>query len=206
MKDVSSRSAGSQLAPKARADGLVVQELMDEVLVYDLKRHRSHCLNRTAALVWRHCDGSKSVAEMTRHLHRELGTPVEEEAVWLALSRLSRAHLLEGCVRLQAGRDRSSRRALLRRLGAISGAALVSSIAVPSAFAAGSNIILRTCQANCCSTGNGCGGCNPGMPANCNNCKCCFLPNGTTICSGDCGASCQQLNGTCCNGPCKGNC
>src|SRR4051812_27187471 len=94
MKNVATRGAGTPPAPKARADGLVVQELMDEILVYDLVRHRSHCLNRTAALVWRHCDGSSSVPEMARRLHQELGAPVGEEAVWLALNRLSRAHLL----------------------------------------------------------------------------------------------------------------
>jgi len=54
--------------PLARQDRLVVQELSEEVLVYDLDRHRAHCLNRTAALIWRHCDGSTSVAEMARRL------------------------------------------------------------------------------------------------------------------------------------------
>ena len=42
------------LMPRARQDELVVEELPDETLVYDLKRHKARCLNRTAALVWQH--------------------------------------------------------------------------------------------------------------------------------------------------------
>jgi hypothetical protein len=45
------------LMPRARRDELVVEELDDETLVYDLERHKARCLNHTAALVWR-CWGS----------------------------------------------------------------------------------------------------------------------------------------------------
>ena len=49
--------------PRARQDELVVEELSDETLVYDLKRHKANCLNRTAALVWQDCDGQTSVSQ-----------------------------------------------------------------------------------------------------------------------------------------------
>ena len=52
--------------PRMREQGLVVDDLPDEVLVYDLDRHQAHCLNRTAALVWRHCDGQTTVKEIAR--------------------------------------------------------------------------------------------------------------------------------------------
>ena len=52
------------LMPRARQDELVVEELPDETLVYDLKRHEAHCLNRTSALAWRRCDGRTTVAEV----------------------------------------------------------------------------------------------------------------------------------------------
>ena len=51
-----------QYLPAARTSGLVVRELAEETLVYDEERHRAHCLNRTAALVWRHCDGKTPVS------------------------------------------------------------------------------------------------------------------------------------------------
>ncbi len=39
--------------PHGRKDGLVVKELGNETLVYDLERDEAHCLNQTAALVWK---------------------------------------------------------------------------------------------------------------------------------------------------------
>jgi hypothetical protein len=53
----------------------VIQELPDETLVYDLQRNRAHCLNRTAALVWRHCDGQATVADLARSLKDTLNLP-----------------------------------------------------------------------------------------------------------------------------------
>ena len=35
------------LMPRARQDELVVEELQDETLVYDLERHKACCLSRT---------------------------------------------------------------------------------------------------------------------------------------------------------------
>ena len=37
--------------PKARTDGLLVEEMDGETLVYDLDTHGAHCLNPAAALV-----------------------------------------------------------------------------------------------------------------------------------------------------------
>ncbi|HEY0004483.1 MAG TPA: hypothetical protein VGB17_06700, partial [Pyrinomonadaceae bacterium] len=50
--------------PLARKEGLVVRELADELLVYDTRRDRAHCLNKTASLVWQRCDGLTSTSEM----------------------------------------------------------------------------------------------------------------------------------------------
>lgn len=41
----------SQQRPLARSEGLVIQEMPDEVLVYDLETNKAHCLNETAAFV-----------------------------------------------------------------------------------------------------------------------------------------------------------
>jgi len=54
------------MKPRARKDDLLIQDLPEETLVYDVVRHRAHCLNRTAALVWRHCDGKTSVEKLAR--------------------------------------------------------------------------------------------------------------------------------------------
>jgi hypothetical protein len=89
------RAKASQVLPLARTDQLVVRELPDEMLVYDLDRHKAHCLNKASAIVWKHCDGKMTVAEVARLLERELATLVEDDVVWLALRQLRRFHLLE---------------------------------------------------------------------------------------------------------------
>ena len=63
------------LMPRARQDELIVEELQDETLVYDLERHKARCLNPAAALVWRHCDGQTSVAEVAALLEEQSATP-----------------------------------------------------------------------------------------------------------------------------------
>jgi hypothetical protein len=180
-------------APQARSEGLVVQELAEEIVIYDLNRHRSHCLNRMAALVWRCCDGCSSVAEIARGLHQKSNVPVDEEAVWLALDRLSKADLLQQRVHHPKSGDRATRRAMLRHLAAVGGVALVSSIVVPGALAAGSVTAPPQCIAQCCADN-----CTP-CSTQCNSCKCCFIGATQTVqsCAADCGIECQQLGGTC---------
>ena len=135
--------------PRAREEELVVEELPDETLVYDLKSHKARCLNPTAALVWSHCDGQTSVAEMATMLESELETPVDEAVVWMALDRLGRSRLLTEQVTLPADRAEYSRRAVLRTIGRAAGIALflpvVGSIVAPRAEAQGTCITLSQC-------------------------------------------------------------
>ena len=80
--------------PVARQSGLVVQEMPDEVLVYDMQSNKAHCLNGSAALVWKSCDGSKSVADIVRDFEAT-GDKVTEDFVWLAIDQLNENNLLE---------------------------------------------------------------------------------------------------------------
>ena len=50
--------------PKAKTAHLIVREIDDETLVYDMGRHAATCLNEFAAKVWRRCDGTTSVADI----------------------------------------------------------------------------------------------------------------------------------------------
>ncbi len=139
------------LMPIARQDELVVEELQDETLVYDLKRHKARCLNRTAALVWQHCDGQTTVLELAALLEEQLATPTDEAVVWMALDRLDRTHLLSEPVTLPADRAQYSRREVLRTLRRAAGISLllpvVSSIFAPRAAAQASCITAAACQA-----------------------------------------------------------
>ena len=118
-----------------RARRLLIDDLPDEVLVYDLDRHQAHCLNQTAALIWRQCDGRTSVAQIARRLEKELKAPVSEELVWLALRQLTKLHLLEEPVFSPPQIAGISRRQMVRSLGiaaAVVALPLVTSIVSPT--------------------------------------------------------------------------
>ena len=159
------RDEDCQVLPLARTDQLVVQELPDEVLVYDLERHKAHCLNKTSAMVWKRCDGRTTVAEMTRRLGRELAAPVDDDVVWLALGQLRRFHLLEegsGSV----GSLKVSRRDLVRKyLPAALAVPLILSVPAPTPAATASRCAgpFEACesQSDCCPGLNCDGQCFP---------------------------------------------
>lgn len=125
---------GHQVA-LARQKDLVVQELPDELMLYDLKRHKAHCLNTTAALVWNHCNGRTTVADMAALLEKEVGSPVDEEVVLYALDKLSKAGLLEEQLDLPSTNGLSRRR-MMKRLGAGAMVALPVVISLVSPIAA----------------------------------------------------------------------
>ena len=123
----------------ARKTDLIVKELTDEVLVYDLNDNKAHCLNLTAAFVWKNCDGQTSASEIADLMEKEWQKPVGEETVWLALKQLSRAKLLEKPLTGSNESMRASRRAVLRKLGAAAALTpMVISLVAPTASAGAS--------------------------------------------------------------------
>jgi hypothetical protein len=81
--------------PRALKENLVIRQLDDETLIYDMDRDEAHCLNHTAALVWEHCDGKTTATQAARSLQTKLGTSVDSDLVWLAVKQLQRYHLVE---------------------------------------------------------------------------------------------------------------
>jgi hypothetical protein len=154
--------------PQSRTDQLVIQQTADETLVYDLERHKAHCLNRAASAVWSRCDGTTTVSEMAEILERDLGIPADEDVVRLALSQLQKARLLDGPFQMPFVGSIPARRVVIKRMGLVGAAALllpvITSIVAPTAVAA------ATCL------GPGVGPCSP---------------SGVECCSGSC------IAGTC---------
>jgi len=136
--------------PIARRQGLVIQELPDEVLVYDLERDRAHCLNETAAFVWQRCDGRKSAAQIAHTLGNQFNCEVDERIVWLALDQLGRNHLLEKQPAVPQAMKGMNRRAMVRALGigAAMAIPLVTSIVAPTPAQAATGCITggQACQ------------------------------------------------------------
>jgi hypothetical protein len=179
--------------PSARREGLIVESLGDELLVYDGERNRAHSLNGVAAAVWEACDGMNSARELAEAASAKLGEPVSEEAVWRALSQLDERRLLAGELPRRMSGPEYSRRQAVRRMSVIGASAafaapLVKSIVVPTAAQAQ--------QASCVEQNGQCGvntgeGCDKSMFA-----ECCPAPDvgcnpvsDTTRCECNTGAS-----------------
>lgn len=163
------------LFPTARKNGLVIQEVPDEVLVYDMDNNKAHCLNSTAALVWRSCDGKTSVSDIAKQVAANARSHISDDLVWLAIDQLNENSLLENTIRTEfAGR---SRREAIKKIGLASMVALpiVASLAAPKSAMASvscacspvgvpSTFCANTCGVPYC----GCDGfCTPVAPGPC---------------------------------------
>jgi hypothetical protein len=150
--------------PKARVEGIVVRELPDEVLIYDLDTHKAVCLNSTAADVWRLCDGRRTASDIKRALESEAKGDVPDELVWLALEQLDKDRLLVERVRRPAKLAGISRREMIRRVGLAAAITLpvVASIVAPTPADAASCLptgaactdSAQCCAGSVCATGN----------------------------------------------------
>lgn len=148
--------SGEESVPRARQEGLLIQELPDELLVYDRIRHKAHCLNQSAALVWKYCDGTTYINQLTRILSKETDSPVGEEFVFMAFDQLAKAHLLQGEQPKWQEVSGISRREVMRRIGTAAALALplVSSITAPEAVQAATCLVSGqacTTSAQCCT-------------------------------------------------------
>ncbi len=169
------------MRPTARRDRLVVREIGDETIVYDVERHLAHCLDRTAGSVFRYCDGTRTVEEIATLLGGDADPPAREALVSLALEQLSSARLLVDHEEPVAGQERripsaesdpggSSRRELLR-LGALA-LPVIASIVAPTPAQAASACINGSVCGTFMHPGEQCaplddGDCTTGFPSSC---------------------------------------
>ena len=116
------------MRPRAQRSGFLVKPVGDQLVVFDQSRQRLHVLSRTTALVWRHCDGQHTVTELIDLVGGELGAPVDESLITLALEQLDEARLLEDRLAPASGEDKVSRRDLLHMAGALAAGIMLPTI------------------------------------------------------------------------------
>lgn len=135
--------------PTARTIGLVVQEVPDEVLVYDTETNEAHCLNQTAAMVWNACDGKTSVPEIAEIIGSKAGGSVSDDMVWLAIDQLNEHRLLETEIKTKFAGE--SRRSVLKKIGFASMVALpiIASLAAPQSVLANTSCTCTTGPIEC---------------------------------------------------------
>src|SRR6266550_6313102 len=148
-----------QILPKARTEQLIVKEIDDEVLVYDLKTDQAHCLNKTAALVWQHCDGQRSMSDIADSIAKHTDAPVDERVVLLALDGLGKHELLEKSLMRPAYLEGISRRELAKQVG-------LAALAIPVILSISSPAPAQTAS-QCASSNNRPNGCPCGGNGNC---------------------------------------
>lgn len=138
-----------KVLPVARTESLIVKEVDGETLVYDLTTDKAHCLNETAARVWKNCDGRKSVSEISEALSVESNTSVKDEVVWLALDQLEKFKLLDEAPARPGFLASMTRRQMVARIGVAAVALpMIISIVSPAAHAQASTFSPGTCCTN----------------------------------------------------------
>src|SRR3954454_6755888 len=145
--------------PAARSDGLLVQTLGDETVIYDTEAKEAHCLRPLAAVVFACSDGHATVAEIARTAETRLGSAVSDADVADAVAQLEIVGLLQAALVVRAGNGLVatngrgvSRREMLRRIGFAGAATAVGTTLVTS-------IVAPTADAATSGTPTGCGGC-----------------------------------------------
>lgn len=121
-----------------------VEQLGDELCIYDWLRKEVHALNPTAARVWQQCDGQTSPAQIAEKLQAELNVPHAEDLVWLTLARLEKAHLLAEDVVKPVRRKVLPRREFLKLGIATALLPVLRSIVAPEPVAAQSPVPTAT--------------------------------------------------------------
>ena len=124
------------MKPLARKVDIFVENLPEEVVLYDKTNNKVHCLNKTAAAIWEGCDGTRTVDNLAHIVAAKLGTPADRKLVLLALEELEKANLVEAGTVTAPHAAFTSRRDAMGKM-ALAGSALVATIvaAAPSAHA-----------------------------------------------------------------------
>ena len=168
----------NKLKPLARSEGLLIEEVGDELLICDPDSNRAHSLNGFAARVWQACDGETT----SEALVEKLGS--DRESVAHALAELSDSELLERTGPPIVGNGGVTRRDLGVRAAKVGAAAAIITVALPVAEAAATptpaQCLLYT-DSDCDNCTNICGCCccgqSGGGPVN-PSCKTCYTTNG----------------------------
>jgi hypothetical protein len=181
----------------ARSEDLLIENVGDETVVYDLETKEAHCLKAVAAFVFAHADGTRSLTEITE-MARGLSRPeIGEQEILEAVEQLEEIDLLARP--LVALEDGLSRRQMVKQVAytgaaAVTATTLITTIAAPSAMAACTGQ-----QGGCSCTGNGdcksghcCAVPNPNQKGKCNG-GCCAADNNGVDCTCSAANVCNSI-------------
>ena len=145
------RKQTSIARPIARAEGLLIESVGEETVVYDTEAKEAHCLKSLAAAVFMYADGTKTASDIAELAAYRMGTPVTEAEVNDAFAQLDSCALLDQGPVVVHKSNGMSRRDVLKRFGVVAGvAAATPLIATVSASAAPGDSKIPT--GGCCGS------------------------------------------------------
>lgn len=125
--------------PVAYQADLIVREVDNELLIYNLKTNKTFLLNQTCKNIYQFCDGKTSFEELKQKYN------YSEDLVFLALDELKRNNLIKDSYRSAfAG---ISRREAVKKVGLATMAVLpvITAIVAPMAISAASTCVTPYC-------------------------------------------------------------
>jgi hypothetical protein len=179
--------------PQARTEKLVVENLGDEMVIYDLDTNVAHALKPLAAAVYTYADGERTPAEIAELASYRLSASITEAEVAEAIDQLDSLSLFVSPI-IDVHTGLSRRQALKTFAAAGGGAMLVMSVATTAAQACVTCSTVPSSGLKC--TTNSLGDAGPG------DCKLC---NDASQCGSDsacCCAPCESGAPNCCQPIC----
>lgn len=118
--------------PQSKTENIVVQNLENETLIYNLDSNKVFCLNETSALVYQACNGNTDFQELINKYN------LTDEVIFLALDLLKKENLLEE--NFSSPLEGMKRREVIKKIGLTSVIALplISSLMAPTSAMAAS--------------------------------------------------------------------
>jgi hypothetical protein len=105
------------MQPRARHESIVAEVLGEELLVYDEELDQAYCLGKSAALIWRRCDGRTGIRDIAAAARDQLRLPeLVDDLVALVLQKLQKAKLLRDPLPAKLDLQGSTRRNRMARL------------------------------------------------------------------------------------------
>jgi hypothetical protein len=192
VKGSTNGAMAGMVKPLARSRDLIIEEVDNELLLYDQSNDSAHCLSADAARVWRACDGHTTIEALTAELD------LDAETVTRALAELESHALLE------AGHSGAglTRRDITTKAAKVGAAAAVVPLIVSIRPAVAEGQMTPTIEdcaqynaescAGCCQIIGCCCCCQGG-----GDCKLCFP---TTLCPEFTGCEAGSASGCSCTG------
>jgi len=149
--------------PVARTEKLLIQEVGNELVIYDQETNASHCLTSVAASVWHYCNGQNTVEDIAQLLEQDLSTYSDadvdiKELVYLSLQELERFQLIRGYLREPAAVSTMSRRKMVKTATLVGGFAIGSMLPLVKSIMAPTPVMAQSCQLSGGSETDACGG------------------------------------------------